>query len=179
MAKPLATLLLGLSLAFGPACGRKGPLVLPAGRAPLPVEGLSAVAGEGTVVLKWTNPVKAVSGRPLGPLKAVEIWVFEAGSPSGDRPLTSGEVERTARLAGTIPRREFGARSEASLESVGGMTFAYAVAPPPDAEAPLRLAFTVRVIDRAGRASDFAAPVAVEIARKAGGVDRTAREGVS
>jgi predicted small lipoprotein YifL len=167
MAKPLATLLLALFLASAPACGRKGPLELPPGRAPKPVEGLAAVPDDGAVLLRWMNPVQAVSGRSAAPLEAVEIWVFEAGPPAAGRPLAADEVQRSARLVRRITRREFGAPGGEPGAPPGAMSFAYAVPSRPDA--PARLAFTVRVIDRAGRASAFAAPVTADIARKDAG----------
>jgi predicted small lipoprotein YifL len=156
MAKTLVTILLGLGLALTPACGRKGPLELPPGRAPMPVEALTAAPGDGAVVLQWTNPVKAVSGKPLGPLEAAEVWVLEGGLPPGGRALSSEEIERTARLVRRIPREDLG---------TSVMSFSFAVPP----QSPAKLAFVVRVFGRHGRASDFSAPAAVELARKKGG----------
>jgi predicted small lipoprotein YifL len=177
MTESVAMLLIGLALVAAPACGRKGPLVLPPGRAPMPVEALSAVAGDGTVVLRWTNPVKEISGRPLGPLGAVEIWVFDKGLPARDRPLKSDQIEKTARLVRKIPRGEFGTSVAMDGEASGVMTFSYRL--PTTPAAPEKLAFVVRVIDGKGRASDFSAPAAVEISRKDSGVDPAAAEGVS
>lgn len=179
MARSLATLLIGLGLvlAAAPACGRKGPLVVPQGQAPMPVEGLRAIARDGAVVLRWTNPAKAISGRPLGPLRAVEIWIFDKGLPAGGGPLTSDAIERAARLFRKIPGRELGAFAAPDGEAAGAMTFTVALpATPP---APAKLAFAVRVIDRKGRASEFSAPVAVDGVPKNAGVDRPAAEGVS
>jgi predicted small lipoprotein YifL len=177
MTKPGAALLIGLALAAAPACGRKGPLVLPPGRAPMPVEALSAVAGDGAVVLRWTNPVKEISGRPLGPLGAVEIWVFDKGLPARDRPLTADVIEKTARLARKIPRKEFGTLAGREGEASGVMIVRYDIGTA--AAAPPQLAFAVRVLDGKGRASEFSAPVAVELTRKDAGVDPPAAEGVS
>lgn len=164
MAKPLATLLIGLGLAAATACGRKGPLELPPGRAPMPVEAMTAVPGPSAVLLRWTNPAKAVSGRPVGLLDAVEIWVFDRGLPAGGRPLTSDEIEKTARLVRRIPRREFGSYAEKTGDGSSTMAFSYDAGSP--ASAPTKLAFTVRVFDRRGRASDFSAPITVDVARK-------------
>ena len=178
MAKPVATLLFGLALlAAAPACGRKGPLVLPQGRGPNPVEALTAVPAEGAVDLRWTNPVKTVSGRPLGPLAAVEVWIFDRGLPEAGRPLTADRIEKTARLFRRIAAKEFVAFVGAEGETPGVMTFSFPLLPPP--ETPAKLAFTVRVFDGKGRASEFAPPVAVDLARKDAGVDRRAAEGVS
>lgn len=176
MTRSAATLLIGLWLAGAPACGRKGPLVAPAGRAPMPVEGLAAAAGDGTIVLRWTNPVKEISGRPLGALGAVEIWVFDKGLPDGEGRLTSEAIEKTARLVRKIPGREIGASAGTEGEAPGVMMFSYAL---PAAAAPEKLAFVVRVFDGHGRASEFSAPVAVDLAKKDAGVDRPAAEGVS
>jgi len=177
MTKPLAMLTIGLSIALAPGCGRKGPLVLPPGNAPMPVEGLTVRPADNAVLLQWTNPVKAVSGKPVGPLEAVEIWVFDKGLPAGGRPLASGDVEKSARLVRRISRQEFGSFESASGEAPGLFAYAYDIVPGPSA--PAKLAFTVRVFDRRGRASDFAMPAAVDLAGKDPGLDRPAAEGVS
>jgi predicted small lipoprotein YifL len=177
MIRSVATILMGLWLVAAPACGRKGPLVVPRGRAPMPVEGLTAVAEDGRIVLRWTNPVKEISGRPLGPLGAVEIWVFDKGLPAGEGRLTSDAIEKTARLVRKIPGKEIGTSAGTEGEAAGVMTFSYE--PPTAAAAPEKLAFAVRVFDGKGRASDFSAPVAVDVTRKDAGVDPPAAEGVS
>ena len=164
MAKPLATLLIGLGLVAATTCGRKGPLELPPGKAPMPPQALTAAADAHSVLLRWTNPAKAVSGRPAGPIDAVEIWVFERNLPAGGRPLTSDEVEKTARLVRRIPRREFGTYAEKTGDGPSAMAFSFDAGP--QASVPAKLAFTVRVFDRHGRASEFSAPVTVDIARK-------------
>jgi hypothetical protein len=136
----------------------------------MPPETLTAAAAAGSVLLRWTNPAKAVSGRPAGPLEAVEIWVFDRKLPAGGRPLTSDEVEKTARLVRRIPRREFGTSAQRTGGDSGAMAFTYAL--DPAAAAHEKLAFTVRVFDRHGRASDFSAPVTVELVRKDEGSGR-------
>ena len=176
MRRSAAVGLLVLSLAAASGCGRKGPLVLPPGRAPLPVEGLTAVPGEGQVILRWTNPAKEISGRPLGPLGGIEIWVFDRGLPEGEGALPADRIEKTARLAHKIPGREIAAPAAGPGASAAAMTFAYVL--PKGPAAPAKLAFAVRVVDRRGRASEFAGPVAVDIPKNPG-VDRAAAEGVS
>lgn len=175
MRKPLTTLLIGLALVTVPACGRKGPLELPPGGAPMPVEALAAVPGDGTVLLRWTNPTKSVSGRPLGPLDAIEIWVFDQGFTPGVKALASGDIEKTARLVRRIPRQELGTYERTPGDASGGMVFTYTVGPQ---AVPAKLAFTVRVIDRRGRPSEFSAPVAVDLVRKEVSIDRPAVEGL-
>jgi len=174
MTTRFATALLGLGLLAAPACGRKGPLVLPPGRAPMPVEGLTAALGEGTVVLHWMNPVKDVSGRPLGSIGAVEIWVFDRGLPDAAAPPAAETVEKAARLARKIAGPELAASGGGTP---GLTTFAYAL--PPSQAAPPKLAFVVRVLDRRGRASEFSAPVVVDLARKEAGIDPPPPAGVS
>lgn len=161
MAKPFALLLLGLGLAAGLACGRKGPLELPPGREPMAVEGLTAVQRGDTVVLEWTNPVKAVSGRPLAGVEAVEVWVFDRGLPAGRLDLPAGGAENEGRLARRIPREEFGQYRRNAGDEAGRMAFAYAFSA--GAPAPKSLAFSVRTLDDKKRASGFAAPVAVNV----------------
>ena len=175
MARPFATLILGLPLLVFPACGRKGPLVIPAGREPMAVEGLVAAQRGQVVLLEWTNPVKAVSGRPLTDLEAVEIWVFDGGLATDGRPFAPAEVEKTARLARRIPKEEFGNFRGRDGARDTGMAFSFAFDPGP--AGPRRLAFAVRVFDVKGRASDFAPPVAVEIVRKTASPGTTVGKG--
>lgn len=161
MARSFATFILGLSLVAWPACGRKGPLEVPPGREPLAVEALTAVQRGEVVILEWTNPTKAVSGRPLTEIEAIEVWVFDRGLPAGGRPLTPAEVEKTARLAGRIARAEFASFQAHAGARASGMAFPFVFDPGP--AGPKSLAFTVRVLDGKKRASDFAAPAAADI----------------
>lgn len=153
MGKRLATLLIGLSLCAFPACGRKGPLELPPGRAPQAVEGLSAAVREGSVVVAWTNPAKTVGGHPLGALREAEVWVFERDLPADGVGLDLGTAERSARLAGRVAVAPGAASSYVFEVRPGG---------------PPRLAFAVRVLDGRGRASAFSPPAAVTVARDQG-----------
>jgi predicted small lipoprotein YifL len=162
MAKRFALLLIGLSVAAGTSCGRKGPLVLPQGRAPMPVERLSAVAKDGAVVLTWENPVKAVSGKPLGPLGGIEIWVFERDAPAAGVPVSPAAVEASARLVRRIPGEDAAAAS-----------FVFEPVP----AGAKSLAFTVRALDRNGRASDFSLPAVVEIVRAPRAASSCSRRG--
>jgi hypothetical protein len=175
MTKRLVPFLVGLGLVLCPGCGRKGPLILPQGGAPQVVEGLTAVQEGSAVVLEWTNPGKTVAGHPLEPLSAVEIWVFERGLPVAGRALASADVEKTARLVRRIPREEFG-RFGAPTGRPAGMSFPFVFDPGP--AGPKTLAFTVRVFDIKGRASDFSAPAAADIVRKDAPIDRPATKGV-
>jgi predicted small lipoprotein YifL len=175
MARPFATLILGLPLLVFPACGRKGPLEIPAGREPMAVEGLAAAQRGQAVFLEWTNPVKAVSGKPVGPLEAVEVWVFDRDLPSGNRAFTSDEVEKAARLVRRISRREFGSLELVSGGSPGVLAYMYPIVTGPSG--PAKLAFTVRVFDAKGRASDFAPPAVVAIVWKTASPGTTAGKG--
>ncbi len=161
MARSLATLILGLPLLVFPACGRKGPLEIPPGREPMTVEGLAAAQRGQVVFLEWTNPVKAVSGRPLTDIETIEIWVFDSGLPAGGRPFASTEVEKTARLVRRIPKDEFGSFQGRAGARDSGMAFPFVFDPGP--AGPKRLAFAMRVIDSKKRASDFTVPAAVDI----------------
>ncbi len=175
MGKTAAPLLavLGLCLAAGPTCGRKGPLVTPKSGAPGPVRGLAAAAGEGGIVLRWTVPARTVAGRPLGPLAAVEVWIFDRGLPAGPGRLDDDAVEKTARRARRIPREEFAALWGPGGEAAGVMTYVHA----PAGGAEAAPAFAVRVVDRKGRVSAFAGPVAVEPVRRSPGGRPSGRSG--
>lgn len=176
MTQPAVIILLGLCLAAAPACGRKGPLVLPPGRAPMPVTGLTAAGGDGRVVLRWTNPTKEISGRPLAGIGAIEIWLLDRGPAGGGGPLSPDRIEKTGRLVRTIAGRDL-AGLAAGTDASPGAAFTYVL--PPSATAPAKLAFAVRVRDRRGRASEFAGPVAFEVPGKGAGVDPSPAEGVS
>jgi len=162
MAMRTVSLLLGLSLVAAPSCGRKGPLVLPQGQAPMGVERLTAVSKDGTVVLTWANPVKAVSGKPLGPLGGIEIWVFERDAPAAGASLATAAIEASARLVRRIGAKDAPASSFVFEPVPAGAT---------------RLAFTVRVLDRKGRASEFSPPAVVEIVRPPAGGSSSSRRG--
>jgi predicted small lipoprotein YifL len=161
MARPIATLILAFPLLVFPACGRKGPLEIRPGHAPMIVEDLAATQRGQVVLLEWTNPVKTVSGHPLTGLEVVEIWVFDTGRPVGGPAFTSAEVEKGARLARRIPKEEFGSFQGRGGARAAGMAFSFVFDPRP--AGPKRVAFAVRVIDSKRRASDFAVPDAVEI----------------
>jgi predicted small lipoprotein YifL len=143
--RPAALFLIGVSIAVSADCGRKGPLELPPGRAPMPVEGLTAAPEDGGVRLTWTNPAKTVAGKPLGPLAVVEIWIFEKDPPAAGSAPPPEAVEKAARplLKVFVDGR--------------GETMSRAFRVPAGAKG---LAFTVRVRDRKGRESAFS-PVAV------------------
>jgi hypothetical protein len=176
MTRPFSTLILASSLLVSPACGRKGPLQLAPGREPMAVEGLAAVQRGASVILEWTNPVKAVSGRPLADVEMAEIWVFEKGLPPAGRPSVTSEIEKTARLARRIPKEEFASFQGRAGSPAAAMVFPFAFDPGPGG--PKSLAFTVRVFDAKGRASDFSPPVTVEIVRENTSVDRSAAKSV-
>lgn len=161
MKRAAAILALGLALLTGAACGKKGPLQPPLSAGPKPVEGLTARQRAGTVILGWANPEKAVDGRPVGTLEAVEVWVFDQGLPAGARPGREADVERAARLARRIPRSEFASFQGPAEGPTRRMAFPFVFEPVP--EGPKALAFTVRVFDGKRRASEFASPVAVSV----------------
>lgn len=142
--RPAALVLVGFSVAAAASCGRQGPLELPPGRAPQAVERLTAAPEGGGVRLTWTNPAKTVAGRPLGPLAAVEIYVFEKDPPSAGSVPTRGAVDRSARLLAEIPADGLGEPMSRTFALPAGAK---------------GLAFTVRVRDRKGRGSAFS-PVA-------------------
>jgi predicted small lipoprotein YifL len=146
MARPRATLLLALAAVCLAGCGRKGPLELPVGLAPMAAADLAAAVEGGEIVLSWTNPSKTLAGRPLRELAAVEIWVFEAGLPAAGAVPAAAEVERTARSAAKVPA------------AAPGLRMSYRFAPAAGPAGPRRLAFTVRITGPGGRLSEFAAP---------------------
>lgn len=148
--RPAALFVMGLSIAAVAACGRKGPLELPPGRAPMGVERLTAVLEDGAVRLTWTNPVKTVAGKPLGRLEIVEIWVFEKDPPAAGSLPPPEAVEKNARPFLKIFADSRGETMSRAIRLLGGAK---------------ALAFTVRVRDRKGRQSAFS-PVAVPAERE-------------
>jgi predicted small lipoprotein YifL len=162
MTRTAGTLILVSAILAASGCGRKGPLVLPPGRDPMPAERVSAVLEEGAIVLAWTNPVKTVSGKPLGPLGTIEIWVFEKDVPAAGATLSPEEITKRGRLLLKTP------------PDGGEATMSRSVPVPEGAKS---LAFTVRVRDRRGRASGFSPLVVVDIARTSAGAVVPEREG--
>jgi len=163
MTKRLAALfIMGLFIAAVAGCGRKGPLGLPPGRAPMAVERLSAALEDGAVRLTWTNPVKTVAGNALGPLAVVEVWIFDKDLPAAGSVPTPEAVEKKARLA---------RRLEAEDAAAASFTFE------PVPAGVKSLAFTLRVIDRKGRASEFSPLTVVDILRPPAAAVLPEREG--
>ncbi len=162
MTRTAGTLILGLAILAAPGCGRKGPLMLPPSGDPMPVEKVSAVLEQGAIVLAWTNPDKTVSGKPLGPIGSVEIWVFEKDVPAAGTVPAPEEVTRRGRLLLKTVPDDGAAVMSRSL---------------PVPEGAKSLAFTVRVRGRRGRASGFSPLVVVDIARTPAGGVAPEREG--
>jgi len=146
-------LALGLALLCAPACGRKGPLRPPVSPRPQGVRDLTARQRGASVVLAWTNPSRAVDGRPLRVLQAAEVWVLDLGPEGVKGPLKLRDFEARASRESRVPLQE-------SRPTAGGM----AVYPPSGAGfRKTTLAFSVRVLDEKGRPSEFAAPVTVDL----------------
>lgn len=163
MTKRLAALfIMGLSIAAVAGCGRKGPLELPPGRAPMAVERLSAALEGGAVRLTWTNPVKTVAGNALGPLAVVEVWIFDKDLPAAGSVPTPEAVEKSARLLLKVFAAGRGETMSRTLSLPGG------------AKSP---AFTVRVVDRKGRASEFSPVAVADVPRAPAGAVLPEREG--
>jgi predicted small lipoprotein YifL len=160
MKRPAAILVLGLAVFAGAACGKKGPLEPPLAREPKPVERLTTFQRGGSVILEWTNPVKSIDGRPLGPLAAVEIWVLEVERWAGKEVPRPQDFEAKARLGRRVPAKDLRPASQASSQKSSDVMFAY----PISGAKPVfpAMAFAIRVLDGRKRPSKFSAPVVVE-----------------
>jgi hypothetical protein len=120
------------------------------------VERLSAVQHGDRIVLEWENPVRTVSGKPLV-VAAVEVRAVEAASVAALSALRAADMEKRGKPVGRIEREGFpglwtgrggGLRHEHAFDgSRAGKT---------------SFAFSVRVFDAKGRASEFCPVVAVE-----------------
>ena len=99
-------LVIGLALAavaLG-GCGKKGPIVAPERRAPVPPSGLRASVEEGTIVVSWSNPRTRADGSRLRDLALVRLFrrdeVPDAPPKpamlSGDRVVGYQEIARIA-----------------------------------------------------------------------------------
>lgn len=159
MARPVGTLILGLAILTGPACGRKGPLELPPGREPMPVEGSTAFQRGDMIVLEWQNPAKAVSGRALV-VAAVEIWAVEEESAAALASLRVPDVEKRAKPVRRIGRDEFPEHGTDPGSERRGMRYEHAF--DGSRAGSTSFAFSIRVFDGGGRPSDFCLPMTVE-----------------
>lgn len=159
MARPFGALVLGLAILAGPACGRKGPLELPPGREPMAVEKPAAFQRGDKVVLEWTNPDRAVSGRPLA-VAAAEIRVLEEASDDAPPSLRAADVEKRTKPVLRIKRDEFPRyRTDPGTET---LKMSYEHAFDGHRAGSVRFSFSIRVFDGSGRASEFCPPVTVE-----------------
>jgi len=67
-------LALALAAAILPGCGRKGPVVAPERRLPVPAADLRAHIDEESVVVRWTNPKTRADGSSLRDLRTVRLF---------------------------------------------------------------------------------------------------------
>jgi hypothetical protein len=153
-------LALGLAVLLGSACGRKGPLQPPLVRGPQAVISFKAHQRGGSVVLEWMNPARSVDGRPLGSLKAAEIWVLVLGPGGGKQPPRLQDFEARARLGRRLSPQEFRPDFRSPSDEATSAAFVYPF--PADKAGSLVLAFSVRVLDAGNRPSKFCAPVLVD-----------------
>lgn len=159
MARPFGTLLLGMAILAGTACGRKGPLELPPGREPMAVEKPAAFQRGDKIVLEWTNPDRAVSGRPLD-VAAVEIRALEEAFETAPPSPQAGDVEKRAEPALRIKRDEFPRHRTAP--GMDDLKMRYEHAFDGRRAGSVRYSFLIRVFDGSGRASEFGPPVTIE-----------------
>jgi len=156
MKRSSGILALGLAALCLSGCGRKGPLRPPASPRPAAVSGLAVRQRGASVVLDWVNPSRAVDGRPLRAVQAVEVWVLDLGAGSAGPPVAARDFAARARLGRRVPAPDL-----RPAETGAGVS---AVCPlPGDGFRPARLAFSVRVLDEKGRASELCPAVPVEV----------------
>lgn len=161
MKRPAGILALGLAVICAPACGRKGPLQRPVSPRPQAVEKLVARQRGASVVFEWTNPARAIDGRPLRALRAAEVWVLDLGPAGAKGPLKPRDFETRARLVRRVPARELRSASGRVSGTAADAIVVYPVSG--DGFHPGTQAFSVRVLDDKGRPSEFSAPVPVDL----------------
>lgn len=81
LAVGLAVAALGLS-----GCGKKGPIVAPERRLPLPPDTMRAVIAERTVVISWSNPHLRADGSRLRDLAVVRLFRREEAEDAPPKP---------------------------------------------------------------------------------------------
>ena len=79
------------ALAIG-GCGKKGPIIAPERRLPLPPDGMRAVVGESDIVVSWSNPRTRADGTRLRDLAVVRLFRREEGADAAPKPaMLSGD----------------------------------------------------------------------------------------
>ncbi len=79
------------ALALG-GCGKKGPIVAPERRLPLPPDGMRAVVAERGVVISWSNPRVRADGTRLRDLAVVRLFRREEAADAAPKPaMLSGD----------------------------------------------------------------------------------------
>ena len=130
----------------------------------MPVEALTAGPGDGAVLLRWTNPVKAVSGQPRRAARGGRGLGLRQGPP-GRRPAAHAG-RRSRRRPGSSGGSR-GGNSGLRRDGRGRLrrlAFSYVA---PAGAAPRRSWPSPSGSSTGkGRASDFSAPVAVDVVPK-------------
>jgi fibronectin type 3 domain-containing protein/predicted small lipoprotein YifL len=79
------------ALAVG-GCGKKGPIVAPERRLPLPPDAMSAVVAERAIVVSWSNPRVRVDGTRLRDVAVVRLFRREEAADAALKPaMLSGD----------------------------------------------------------------------------------------
>lgn len=79
------------ALALG-GCGKKGPIVAPERRLPLPPDGMRAVVAERAIVVSWSNPRVRADGTRLRDVAVVRLFRREEAADAAPKPaMLSGD----------------------------------------------------------------------------------------
>jgi hypothetical protein len=73
-------------------CGKKGPIVAPERRLPLPPDGMHAVVAERAIVVSWSNPRVRADGTRLRDVAVVRLFRREEAADAAPKPaMLSGD----------------------------------------------------------------------------------------
>jgi hypothetical protein len=163
------------ALLFGPACGKKGPILAPLVLIPQKVETLKALQIGGRILLEWTNPESYIDGRALAGISGAEVWVYEKSYPAKTvaSPPSAEEFEVHARRAEMIDESgepikpvkdasKKGRSGSAPKKQPPPKLFQYSYALSPNDLKGMTLTFGLKVKDALkGRLSEFSKLVTV------------------
>jgi predicted small lipoprotein YifL len=148
-----AVLVFALLIPLG--CGKKGPIQLPLARVPQKAESTTLVQRGNKIFLEWKNPGAYTDGSPLTDIAEVEIWLLEEDIPeAGAFPKISREsYKNRAKVSASVKGEDLSPSQKAKSKTLPEFVYVYPLGS--GQTAAKRLTFSLRLVDKKGKQSDF------------------------